>query len=61
MPPPPFHEKKDDKELTDARTRDRGEPEKENENEEETKDALPGTPPESPLTSDRLITYSEVK
>jgi hypothetical protein len=49
-PPPSSSEEKDNKELTDAWTRDKGEPEEENENEEETKDALSETPPESPQT-----------
>jgi hypothetical protein len=48
MPPPPSLEEKDNEELIDARTRDRGELEKENESEEETKDALSGMPPKSP-------------
>jgi hypothetical protein len=50
-PPPPSPEEEDNEELTDARTRDRGEPVKENKSKEETKDALPGTPPESPQTN----------
>jgi hypothetical protein len=54
MPPPPSPEEEDDEELTDARTRDRGEPEEENESEEETKDTPPGTPPESPQTDSLL-------
>jgi hypothetical protein len=49
-PPPLSPEEKDDEELTDARTRDRGEPEEENESKEETKNALLGMPPESPQT-----------
>jgi hypothetical protein len=49
-PPPPSPEKEDDEELTNARTRDRGELGEENESEEETKNALPGMPPESPQT-----------
>jgi hypothetical protein len=53
-PPPPSSEEEDDEELTDARTRDRGEPEEETESEEETKDALPETPPESPQTNSLL-------
>jgi hypothetical protein len=50
IPPPPSPEEEDDEKLIDARTRDRGEPEKENESKEETKDAPPGTLPESPQT-----------
>jgi hypothetical protein len=50
MPPHLSPKEEDDEELTDAQTRDRGEPEEENESEEETKDALPRTPPESPQT-----------
>jgi hypothetical protein len=54
-PPPPSPEEKDDEELTDAQTRDRGEPEEENESEEETKDTPPETPPESPQTDSLLL------